>query len=164
MHMGIMLQPDSIIRCKQAQQNNCRLAHTADYYPLFCFFAMHMGIMLQPEGTLRCKQAQHNNCRLAHTALLPFFVFLQCTWESCCNQRAPYVANKRDNSQPPKLSQHPTQNTDNETSNHPGSMGFATRSLQTNSKLNSRNEFLTFPCVIFFLYRDEQLRRIRRDH
>jgi hypothetical protein len=73
MHMGIMLQPDSIIRCKQAQQNNCRLAHTTDYYPRFCFFAMHMVIMLQPEGTLCCKQAQHNNCILAHTTLLPFF-------------------------------------------------------------------------------------------
>jgi predicted N-acetyltransferase YhbS len=75
MHMGIMLQPDSIIRCKQAQHNNCRLAHTADYYPLFAF-AMHMGIMLQPEGTIRCKQAQHNNCRLAHTAdYYPFLFF-----------------------------------------------------------------------------------------
>jgi hypothetical protein len=54
-HTNFLWQPDSIIRCKQAQQNNCRLAHTADYYP---FFAMHMGIMLQPEGTLRCKLAR----------------------------------------------------------------------------------------------------------
>jgi hypothetical protein len=31
------------------------------------------------------------HCRLAHTA--DYYLFLQCTWESCCNQRAPYVAN-----------------------------------------------------------------------
>jgi hypothetical protein len=75
MRMGIMLQPEGTIRCKQAQHNNCRLAHTADYYP-FLFFAMHMGIMLQPEGTIRCKQAQHNNCILAHTAdYYPFLFF-----------------------------------------------------------------------------------------
>jgi hypothetical protein len=80
MHMEIMLQPDGIIRCKQAQHNNCRLAHRADYYPFFVF-AMHMGIMLQPDSITRCKQAQHNNCGLAHTAdYYPrFFVFLQRT-------------------------------------------------------------------------------------
>jgi hypothetical protein len=70
-----MLQPDSIIRCKQAQQNNCRLAHTGDYYPFFVF-AMHMGIMLQPDSIIHCKQARHNNCRLAHTAeYYPFLFF-----------------------------------------------------------------------------------------
>jgi hypothetical protein len=58
-HTNFLWQPDSIILCKQAQQNNCRLAHTADYY-LF-YFAMHMVIMLQPDSVIRCKQAQHNN-------------------------------------------------------------------------------------------------------
>jgi hypothetical protein len=54
-HTNFLWQSDSIIRCKQVQQNNCRLAHTADYYS---FFAMHMRIMLQPEGTLHCKLAR----------------------------------------------------------------------------------------------------------
>jgi hypothetical protein len=72
-HTNFLWQPDSIIRCKQAQQNNCRLAHTTDYYP---FFAMHMGIMLQPDSIIRCKQAQHNNCRLAHT--VEYFPFCFC--------------------------------------------------------------------------------------
>jgi hypothetical protein len=57
MHMGIMLQPGSITRCKRAQHNKCRLVHTADYDPFFVF-AMHMGIMLQPDSITRCKQAQ----------------------------------------------------------------------------------------------------------
>jgi hypothetical protein len=39
-HTNFMLQPDSIIHCKQAQQNNWWLAHTADYYP-FLFFNLH---------------------------------------------------------------------------------------------------------------------------
>jgi hypothetical protein len=74
-HTNFMLQPDNIIRCKQAQQNNCRLAHAADYYPLFVF-AMHMGIMLQPDSIIHCKQAQQNNCRLAHIAdYYPFLFF-----------------------------------------------------------------------------------------
>jgi hypothetical protein len=79
MHMEIMLQPEGTLRCKQAQQNNCRLAHRADYYPFFVF-AMHMGIMLQPDSITRCKQAQHNKCGLAHTAdYYPLFCFLQRT-------------------------------------------------------------------------------------
>jgi hypothetical protein len=53
------------------------------------------------------------------------------------------------NQNPPKLSQHSTQNTDNETSNHPGSMGFATRSLRTNIKLNSRNDLNVSVCDFF---------------
>jgi hypothetical protein len=77
-----MLQPDSITRCKQAQHNKCRLAHTADYEPPSYVFAMHMGISLQPDSITRCKQAKHNKCRLAHTAdYEPPFLFLQCTWE-----------------------------------------------------------------------------------
>jgi hypothetical protein len=53
-HTNFLWQPDNIICCKPAQQNNCRLAHTTDYD----FFAMHMGILLQPEGTPRCKLAR----------------------------------------------------------------------------------------------------------
>jgi hypothetical protein len=33
--MNFLWQPDNIICCKPAQQNNCRLAHTADY-DFFC--------------------------------------------------------------------------------------------------------------------------------
>jgi hypothetical protein len=73
-HTNFMLQADNIIRCKQAQQNNCRLAHSR-LLALFVF-AMHMGIMLQPDSIIRCKKAQQNNCRLAHTAdYYPFLFF-----------------------------------------------------------------------------------------
>jgi hypothetical protein len=160
MHMGIMLQLDSIIRCKQGQHNNCRLAHTAEYYP-FLFFAMHTGIMLQPDSIIRCKQGQHNNCRLAHTAeYYPFLFFamhmgimLQPEGTIRCKQARQFVPaaiyqtmkffcnRTRDlylQPEPTFANFHNHQNfrnilhknTDNETANHPGSMGFATRSCK----------------------------------
>jgi hypothetical protein len=116
MHMGISLQPDSITRCKQEKHNKCRLVHTADYEPFFCFCNAH-GNNLQSHARSLIATKTHQNFR---------------------------------NHQNFRKTSH-TKNTDNETSNHPGSFGFLQPEvLQTNSKLNSRNEVFGVSFVRFF--------------
>jgi hypothetical protein len=138
-HTNFLWQPDIIICCKQAQQNNYRLAHTADYD---YFFAMHMGILLQLEGTLRCKLARQFFLVAIYQTMKFFFAV---THEISVATRT-HVCKL---SQPPKLFSN-LKNTNNEAANHPGSMGFATRSLQTNSNQIGETS-ITFLCVIFFV-------------
>jgi hypothetical protein len=89
---------------------------------LLPFFAMHMGIMLQPEGTLRCKLAR----QFVPAAIYQTMKFFLQSHTRSRLQPEPTFANFCNHQNFSTI----YKNTDNEAANHPGSMGFATRSCK----------------------------------